>query len=922
MLRALFAASSLAFFLNSFVYTSYAGNPPSLSPLNPVKGPPRIKLFYSPELEGCVKDLANVDGVVRKQSQWILTCPVDQILEVSARLRSRLSKRNLSDASLLARAFLEEIKKQRKEILGAQSKPSENFLESSDSQTWLELEKKFYDTIDPYIKESQAWLEPIFKSKGLQESPLSEESALYFLRILGESWRFKDLLNLLEENGAKLGDSKRSTQISLLKDMVKWVQDFGPPPLVMDKPKVATALKNQNSDSENREIEWPVRTWVLKRLIAQRPQIIAGTGGENEFYLWTKSLFLSAPPQTDDEKKKVLGYLQDLWIAFPKFNQGVVLRDLAKYLGVHADFQPLPLKDYSIDQLMVRARAQVRYLDSLGALRTLKRVRQIPVDKLTDQEIWEAFIYQVKVLRLLDERPQIPATITGYLSYKDFLSVPNGGFKSASEAQKYFSRLHELARLYWNYDDPKKALDILDKIVSKNQVMKTDYFLGPALVIRARIAEQNHEASRAMDLMDQALASKITGDLALDLLWRKVFLQLDRVKKENISTETLVSLMEPIRKYADRDPSEKQKWNYWYARFHAMNGKTREAKKYFQITYELESFSYYSNLAGLELIQMGESPVGWKPLDKTERIQYDEHVWETPNWELFLTQNGTPTQTAYRDLARVLLLVRVGDLEMAQAALPDLDKLMWSKILSNQISWKLRREMARSVSWLRRSMNDPMGSLRVAEIARQAAGKDYDKEDYLNLYPLPFWNLIEKMSQERGLEAHVVASLIRQESAFNPEAKSWANAIGLMQIIPPVAEEEAKLMGIEQFEPEKLYSPEFAVQLGTHHLSRLYQTFQKSWICSIASYNAGSPPVRKWLDYYSIEIPESFIERIPFLETRNYVKSILRNYLNYFRVYGANSETVDASLLFKMPQNIERIPSGQNPAKKETQASL
>jgi soluble lytic murein transglycosylase-like protein/tetratricopeptide (TPR) repeat protein len=890
-----------------------------LSPLNPIKGPPRIRVYVSQELKECLRDVANPEGVVQKTSAWTLTCDVSRLVEISKNLRARPSKRNLSDSLVIAKTLTQNIIKKRNELIGLNAKPSDSFLSNPDTASWLQNEIKFYDETSPILAEIMAQLTPLYSAaRGQELSPVYEEAAFYSLRALAESWRFKELNDFLENQGSKVGDGKRTSSTQLLKEVVSWIQAFGPPPVFREKVNTSIKEKVKVANKDLSESVWPLRTWILKRLISQRPQGISGSGGETEFFLWTQSLFLQAPPESAAEKEKVLNILQDLWISFPKMSHGSTLRELAKYLGLQKEFQPKPLKEYSLDQLMNRAKAQVRALDSLGALRTMKRVRQIPAQSLSYDEVWDALTYHVRVLRLLDERSQIPTTLQSYLQYKDFLSLPQAGFKNSSEAQNYFSRLHELARLYWNYDDPQKALNILDKIVSKNQVLKTDYFMGPALVIRARIAEQSQDRSRALDLMDQALSSKISGELALDLLWRKVFLQLDRVKFENLNPNSLLALMEPIKKYSDRDIQEKLKWHYWYGRFLALNNKVAEAKKYFYQTYEMDLFSYYSNLAGMELMNMGEKIEDWKPLSLAQRLKYDDHTWETPNWEMFISDNGNPTSPIYKELARVMVLVRIGELELAKQAIPDLDRFLWTRILSNQISWKSRRELARSVSYLRRSMNDPMGSLRVAEIARQASGTEYDKEDYLNLYPLPFWGLIESASQKRGLNPHVVASLIRQESAFNPEAKSWANAIGLMQIIPPVAEEEAKLMGIAQFDPESLYNPDFAVQLGTHHLSRLFSDFEKSWICSIASYNAGSPPVKKWLRFYPIDIPESFIERIPFLETRNYVKSILRNYINYHRVYGANTESMDLSYLFKMPQNQQaaRIPSETSPKTK------
>jgi soluble lytic murein transglycosylase len=120
-----------------------------------------------------------------------------------------------------------------------------------------------------------------------------------------------------------------------------------------------------------------------------------------------------------------------------------------------------------------------------------------------------------------------------------------------------------------------------------------------------------------------------------------------------------------------------------------------------------------------------------------------------------------------------------------------------------------------------------------------------------------------------------------------------------MQIIPPVAELEARKLKIKDFRPEQLTDPSMSVRIGSFHLGELYTHFESSVIVSTAGYNAGRPPVYSWLKHYSHPLPYVFIDRISFAETRKYVRSILRNYLNYSRIYGDG--TVDVDALLKMP---------------------
>ena len=207
---------------------------------------------------------------------------------------------------------------------------------------------------------------------------------------------------------------------------------------------------------------------------------------------------------------------------------------------------------------------------------------------------------------------------------------------------------------------------------------------------------------------------------------------------------------------------------------------------------------------------------------------------------------------------------------------------------------------------------------RGAHPGRQGLGQGAEVPDQMGglehryLYPLAHWELIDRHADMRDIDPWVVVSLIRQESAFNPMAKSHANALGLMQMIPPVAKKEARLLQMDGFRPEDTFQPYVAVKLGVHHLARLFRQFDGSFICSFASYNAGSGPVKKWLDYYSTDFPLVFVERISYSETRNYVKKIIRNFVLYNRIY--KDADVKVASLFKMPGGIglSRLLSYEN----------
>jgi soluble lytic murein transglycosylase len=153
------------------------------------------------------------------------------------------------------------------------------------------------------------------------------------------------------------------------------------------------------------------------------------------------------------------------------------------------------------------------------------------------------------------------------------------------------------------------------------------------------------------------------------------------------------------------------------------------------------------------------------------------------------------------------------------------------------------------------------------------------------VFPRPYWQQLMEDAQANGLDPYLVASLIRQESEFNPGAVSRANAVGLMQLLPSVGRSLAKKQGEKHFSANELLDPATNLRLGTADLRQSINRYSGQIEYALAAYNAGDTPVHQWIamnDYK--DIPE-WVESIPYTETREYVQSILRNREMYRAVY-------------------------------------
>ena len=169
--------------------------------------------------------------------------------------------------------------------------------------------------------------------------------------------------------------------------------------------------------------------------------------------------------------------------------------------------------------------------------------------------------------------------------------------------------------------------------------------------------------------------------------------------------------------------------------------------------------------------------------------------------------------------------------------------------------------------------------------------------DYLNLRidqaPRKFWDLlfpwpyrtdVVRSAGQRELDPNLLAGLIRQESEFDPQALSHANAYGLMQVRPPTGRLFARKMGI-RFSNRLLFQPAANLRIGASIFRSMLDQNGGKLEQTLAAYNAGPNRAAEWISWNHYREPAEFVESIPFTETRDYVQAVLRNADIYRRLY-------------------------------------
>jgi soluble lytic murein transglycosylase len=154
------------------------------------------------------------------------------------------------------------------------------------------------------------------------------------------------------------------------------------------------------------------------------------------------------------------------------------------------------------------------------------------------------------------------------------------------------------------------------------------------------------------------------------------------------------------------------------------------------------------------------------------------------------------------------------------------------------------------------------------------------------VYPFPYREMIAAEARERDLDPFLVAALIRQESTFKARIASPVGARGLMQIMPATGRRIAQAVDIRQWDPEILYNPEINVHMGVRYLTDQMREYDGSLPSVFSAYNAGPGRVARWKSFPEYRDEELFTERIPYEETRDYVKILTRNTAVYRGLYG------------------------------------
>ena len=414
-------------------------------------------------------------------------------------------------------------------------------------------------------------------------------------------------------------------------------------------------------------------------------------------------------------------------------------------------------------------------------------------------------------------------------------------FPDSAEAPK---AIYQIGQILWNRHDNAQALEQFKVLIEK---YPTSAFVDHARYASADIHEYFGRRAEAIQVYSGIQKQIPKSQLRDDAAWRLAWLYYRAGELQS----ALATFRELVAQTKDGPFAIAAL--YWQGRVAERLSEPETARQLYRQIANGGEESYYQALALRGLERLGSPVRDTKSTKLSAAIESDPVLG--------------PEITFHLSRARELTV-----LSLHQLAVAELDEVNRRSKPNGRLRALLMREYFHSQAYGRSLM-----------LANQLPISQAERDLYR--YPLAYWDLIQKKAQERGLDPYLVLALIRQESLFDTHARSPARALGLMQLIPPTAARVAKQLGLPAPSNETLFQPEVNVGLGTQYLKDLLQRYSNNWFKALAAYNAGEAAVDRWEKEIATDDTEEFVERIPYIETRGYVKLVLRNHRIYKRLY-------------------------------------
>ena len=484
--------------------------------------------------------------------------------------------------------------------------------------------------------------------------------------------------------------------------------------------------------------------------------------------------------------------------------------------------------------LLTKAR---RYQDALNELSPL--VEQAPPDKMLDlQTEFAAALYRA---RKRDDAEHL---------FESIVQNQAAGVDAKAQA------LYFLAEISRDKDDGEKNRDYVSQL---RTLAPDSTWMMDALLSAGNMYMLRRDYEVAVPFYAEIYQRQKNGRTSPYTHWKTAWLTYRMGKKDDAKR----LFEEQIEMYPASQ--EVTAAIYWRGRIAEDEGDKALARAYYQKLTENYRYYYYANLARQRVTNLGDGAVEPSSLGKLPPPAAPPRDWDPPADNVRAQKAQLLSNAALYDFA-------IAEMQAASAGSPPWEAKSVADIYSEQGSY------IHAIETLKRAVPGYF-AVEIPQIPRPV---------WEQLFPRPFWDELRKDATANQLDPHLVASLIRQESEFNPAAISHANAMGLMQLLPKVGKGLSKEMKIKHFSPDELLVANTNLQLGTRYFKHMVDHYDGQVEYALAAYNAGEDRVDDWRKNGNFTTVEEFVESIPFTETREYVQAIMRNAMIYKLLYSKN----------------------------------
>ena len=437
-------------------------------------------------------------------------------------------------------------------------------------------------------------------------------------------------------------------------------------------------------------------------------------------------------------------------------------------------------------------------------------------------------------------------------------TIPTSAAETRAEALFYLAQTYARAR---QWEQARATAEEMRRVFPNSN------FTPRALVALAQIADDQKNQADASYFRRAAVNgfsnSIEVAQAQFDLAW-------EAHEAKNFADSSRM-LTEHLAYYADKNTDNRGRAGYWAARDSERAGKLAEARALYEAMQARYDANWYGYLAKQRLDVLSRTtPSKTFPPDSIL-------ARAVANLKTVTVAEETTGPDEDARIAKADELSNIGldewafgELAKAGEKVPDSPKIN----LAIAKIYRSNDDNVHALNALRRSFPD----------YSQMKPEEMTREQWDVFYPLAYWDIIVQESKARNLDPYQVAGLIRQETIFMTRARSSANAYGLMQVIVPTGRLTARKYGVDRdITVESLYEPRLNIQLGTAYLRDQIDKFGRIEYVA-AAYNAGPGRVYQWKASLPFDMDE-WAEEVPIKETRGYIQGVVRNRLQYMRLY-------------------------------------